>query len=256
MPDPQSGMLSKQEKNIHKEMDEASKNHDFVEAARNRSQLYNTGLDIIESLGYKLQLDERGAFCLHDIYKAVCPSEDIKGINYPSDFTPYIKVTNISDVYELYDNFCEEADDDELIEFWLPLWMKPNTIPPLEVFASNKLNLEKQAFISSVKRDDILELYHSFYYDVNSVNDEYYKTPLTWVPARPWFDEKIQRLKFKDIITLFPEAELELLKLIFGRIGVGISGHQPPGTDIVINHTYRMAGIVVGREAGLICSSV
>ncbi|MDX1373501.1 MAG: hypothetical protein R3321_13590, partial [Nitrososphaeraceae archaeon] len=73
MPDPQSGMISKQEKNIHKEMDEGSNNnnHDFIEATRNRSQLYDTGLNIIESLGYRLQLDERGSFCLHDIYKAV-----------------------------------------------------------------------------------------------------------------------------------------------------------------------------------------
>lgn len=252
MPDPQSGLLSKQEKRIISEFNEGKKpSQDFIADSKNRSQLYNTGIDILEALGYRVQLSEKGAFCLHNIYKAVTLGEnEIKGINYPQDFMPYMPVTDINDIYELYDNFCEEAGDEQLIEFWTPLWIKPANTSPLENFAYSKLNLEKQAFVSKIKRDDVLELYHSFYYGIEDKGDEFYKSPLTWIPAKAWFCDKVKKLRFKDIFTIFPTAELELFKLILGRIGVGISGHQPPGTDEVISHTFRMAGIMIGREAG------
>ncbi|MDX1371780.1 MAG: hypothetical protein R3321_04885, partial [Nitrososphaeraceae archaeon] len=254
MPDPSSGMTSKQDRNLSTQIDEAKSNpsHDFIAAIRNRSQLYDLGLTIIEDLGYRLHLSETGTFCYHDIYKATELGENtIKGINYPSKFMPYTKVTNINDVFNLFDSFCEEANDDQLIEFWTPLWIKSASASPFELFAQSKLHLDQQAFISSVKKDDILELYHAFNYGIESKHDYYYENPLVWVPAKAWFDDRIKELRFEDIFTIFPDAELELFRLILGRIGVGINGHQPPGTDIIVNHTFRMAGILVGREAGL-----
>ncbi len=254
MPDPSSGIISKQEKNILNEIEESKSNpsHDFIAATRNRSQLYELGLEIIHNAGYKLQLSEKGTFCYHDIYKATSLGEDtVKGINYPNSFQPYIRVTDINDVFELFDYFCEEANDDQLIEFWTPLWIKPPNTTPFELFSQSKLSLDKQAFISNIKKENVLELYHSFYYNVNTNEDDFFKHPLVWVPARAWFNDKVKQLRFEDIFTIFPSAELELFKLILGRVGVGINGHQPPGTNIVVNHTFRMAGILIGREAGL-----
>ena len=47
-----------------------------------------------------------------------------------------------------------------------------------------------------------------------------------------------------------------MLKLIIGRVGVGRSNHLPPNFLEPIDHTARMAAVVVGKDAGLGKSTV
>ena len=54
-----------------------------------------------------------------------------------------------------------------------------------------------------------------------------------------------------DVFTIFPEAETEMLKMIIGRIGVGRSNHRPPNFLEPVDHTARMAAVIVGKDAGL-----
>ena len=71
------------------------------------------------------------------------------------------------------------------------------------------------------------------------------------MPARAWFDEKLQKVTLKDVFTIFPEAETEMLKMIIGRVGVGRSNHKPPNFLEAVDHTARMAAVIVGKDAGL-----
>lgn len=69
----------------------------------------------------------------------------------------------------------------------------------------------------------------------------------SYVPELDWFDKPIQDLKFEDIVTIFPKAEAEMFKLIIGRACVGRTGNVHPGTEAVIRHGFRKAGVVVGE---------
>jgi len=42
-----------------------------------------------------------------------------------------------------------------------------------------------------------------------------------------------------------------MLRLILGRVGVGRANHLPPGRTDPVDHTARMAGVIVGKDAGL-----
>jgi hypothetical protein len=75
--------------------------------------------------------------------------------------------------------------------------------------------------------------------------------PRIWVPDRDWFDPALRKVTFADIFTIFPEAEQEMLRLILGRVGVGRANHLPPGRSEPVDHTARMAGVIVGKDAGL-----
>jgi hypothetical protein len=77
------------------------------------------------------------------------------------------------------------------------------------------------------------------------------KPPRAYLPPKEWFDPKVQALTFADVFTLWPPAELDLLKLILGRVCVGRAGNIHVNSDLAIEHTFRSIGIVVGEDAGL-----
>jgi hypothetical protein len=70
-----------------------------------------------------------------------------------------------------------------------------------------------------------------------------------YVPELSWFTPELQALKFDDIIKIFPPYEAEMFKLIIGRACVGRTGSVHPGTNKIIEHGFRKAGIVVGEPS-------
>ena len=68
-----------------------------------------------------------------------------------------------------------------------------------------------------------------------------------YVPELEWFDKRVRDMKFEDIVTVFPPAEAEMFKLIIGRACVGRTGNVHPGTNDVVKHGFRKAGIIVGE---------
>jgi hypothetical protein len=103
----------------------------------------------------------------------------------------------------------------------------------------------------NTKIHDVLDFGHTFDPDGALTGNQAVRNPRVWVPARAWFDEKLHSVTLSDVFTIFPEAEQEILKLIIGRVGVGRANHRPPNFLEPIDHTARMAAVVVGKDAGL-----
>ena len=103
----------------------------------------------------------------------------------------------------------------------------------------------------NVNIHDVLDYGHSFDPDGTLTGNKAVRSPRVWVPDRDWFDDKLHSVTLADVFTIFPEAETEILSLIIGRVGVGRSNHKPPGFTEPVDHTARMAAVVVGKDAGL-----
>ena len=68
-----------------------------------------------------------------------------------------------------------------------------------------------------------------------------------YTPEKDWFAEPLQELGFEDIIKIFPHHEAQMMKLIIGRACVGRSGSVHPGTNKILEHGFRKAGVVIGE---------
>lgn len=75
------------------------------------------------------------------------------------------------------------------------------------------------------------------------------KWPRAFVPELSWFSERIRQLEPKHILTLFPEAELDLYLLFVGRTLAGRSGSVPVGEEERLSHQYRKMCILYGKDA-------
>jgi hypothetical protein len=95
----------------------------------------------------------------------------------------------------------------------------------------------------------VLEYGHTFD-PAGRLGGEVVLNPRIWVPDKEWFDPVLRQVTFADVFTIFPKAEQEMLRLIIGRVGVGRANHLPPGRTSPVDHTARMAGVIVGKDAG------
>jgi hypothetical protein len=68
-----------------------------------------------------------------------------------------------------------------------------------------------------------------------------------YTPEKDWFAEPLQDLGFEDIIKIFPHHEAQMMRLIIGRACVGRSGSVHPGTNKILEHGFRKAGVVIGE---------
>lgn len=68
-----------------------------------------------------------------------------------------------------------------------------------------------------------------------------------YTPEKDWFTDPLQKLGFEDIIKIFPHHEAQMMKLIIGRACVGRSGSVHPGTNKILEHGFRKAGVVIGE---------
>jgi hypothetical protein len=68
-----------------------------------------------------------------------------------------------------------------------------------------------------------------------------------YVPELDWFSSDLQKLRFEDIIKIFPESEAEMMKLLIGRAAVGRTGTVHPVSNDVFKHGFRKAGVIIGE---------
>lgn len=68
-----------------------------------------------------------------------------------------------------------------------------------------------------------------------------------YIPEKEWFSEELQDLGFEDVIRIFPHHEAQMMKLIIGRACVGRTGAVHPGTNAILEHGFRKAGVVIGE---------
>lgn len=209
--------------------------------------LYEEGIKILGTCGITAKLQQGAPFCNHNLYIDKVPSP-IRGLKYPTHFRPLQPIRDITGLKRIEAAFS--LTDPDIQEFWEPLY-RPNKDN------SDLLRLtDRMIWLKSLQEQEELhkplEYLHTFDPDGKlKISNRVSRSPMSWVPERSWFDAEVQKLKFSDIFTLFPEAETELLKLIIGRIGVGRSNHFPENGNTPISHTSRMAAVIVGQDAGL-----
>lgn len=211
------------------------------------SELYKQGVDLLKSRGFTVELDETGDHINHKILRP-SPPPMVKGIKYPHSFNPLQDISKESDFEDIEKCFHPDLVDEAVREFWTPLFRPKAGDSDLLSFTERLLKMKK---INQTKNiHQTLEYGHTFD-PAGKLGGEAVLSPRIWVPDRDWFDPAIRKLTFADVFTIFPEAEQEMLRLILGRVGVGRANHLPPGRTEPVDHTARMAGVIVGKDAGL-----
>lgn len=259
MPDPFSGATgtTAQEVQILNEVKERKKkartfNSDKSETKEKKaptrvSELYSKGIEQLKSRGFVVELDETGDHVNHRILKPA-PPPMVKGVRYPSTFNPLQDISTDFDFEAIEAAFHPDLCEENVREFWTPLFRPKAGDNDLLAFTERLLKMKRVNQSKNIHQT--LDYGHTFD-PVGRWGGDPVFSPRIWVPDRDWFDPVLRDLKFSDVFTIFPEAEREMLRLILGRVGVGRSNHLPPGYKTAIDHTARMAGVIVGKDAGL-----
>jgi hypothetical protein len=214
------------------------------------TEYYQDGIKFFYQQGYKLVPHIQGQFGFHKVYRLTGPGR-LKGLTIEPEFRIWHEVASEGAV-SLFQSTARayiEANEKEG-KFWLPL-IKPDAAKrqPLYAHARSLISLSKLNE-DQHSGEPINVGIDPFPILPASLDVAHETAPRAWIPDATWFKESVRQLKVEDIITLFPPAELELLKLIIGRAVVGFSGHQTP-SGVVIRHTSRMAALVLGEDPGL-----
>jgi hypothetical protein len=214
-------------------------------------------VSFLERNGYylKVNLDSK-LTSYHDLYEKFTPSGvnshlSPKGITYPDWFeflVPASETTLEAIQNEILNDGMGESLDPDLKEFCLPLFIyrqgRASEVTDYVLGIENLKALRHKKIGGGT--------YHlGIVYSPGSIEPmmkaKTVHNVFSYVPEISWFDKKIRDLKFEDIVTIFPPAEAEMFKLIIGRACVGRTGGIHPGTEAVIKHGFRKAGIIVGE---------
>lgn len=210
------------------------------------SEAYKSGVALMESAGFYVEPCETGDHCKHRILRPSAPPA-VKGITYPNNFFPLQDISEDTDFEDLEACFNPAVCPEEVRTFWLPMYKPKAGDSELVSFTERYLKMKRASQEKNLH--GVLEYGHSFD-PAARWGGSAVCNPRTWVPDRAWFDPALHDVTIADIFSIFPEAEREMLTLIIGRIGVGRTNHLPPGKSEPVDHTARMAGVIVGKDAG------
>ena len=244
--DPQSVEIRERGKARRFEKDKKDDESKDSKKPTNLTDLYTRGIEHLKKFQFEVELNESGDHVRHRIM-APKPAPEVKGINYPASFKPLQDISSMEDFQRIERAF--DSADSEVRDFWEPLFRPKPGETDLANFADRMLKMRK--IEQNLRIHDTLDFGHSFDPDGALTDNQAVRSPRIWVPARSWFDENVQRVTLKDIFTIFPDAEVEILRLLLGRVGVGRANHLPPNFTEPVSHTARMAGVIVGKDAGL-----
>ena len=259
MPDPFSGAVgtTKQEVDILGKVNERRKARTFKSSDKKEkdsskapalvSKLYKTGIEMLSASGFTVELDETGDHVNHRILKPASPPQ-VAGIKYPNSFMPLQDISDNLDFEAIEAVFHPDICDATVREFWTPLFRPKAGDSDLQSFTERLLKMKRISQTKTIHQ--VIDYGHTFD-PAGRWGGEVVLNPRIWVPDRDWFSPALRKVEFSDIFTIFPEAEQEMLRLILGRVGVGRANHQPPGRTEPVDHTARMAGVIVGKDAGL-----
>ena len=212
----------------------------------NVSDLYQSGIAHLKTFNFTVELAEGGDHVNHRILRPA-PPQPINGVNYPASFMPLQDITTIEDFQRIERAF--ESAPTEVRDFWQPMYKPKGGENDLQNFAERFLKMQR--IQQNISIHGTLDYGHTFDPDGALSGNQAVRSPRIWVPARSWFDERLHEVTLSDVFTIFPEAEIEMLKMIIGRVGVGRANHLPPNFLEPIDHTARMAAVIVGKDAGL-----
>ena len=242
--DPQSDSITKEVKARKFAKKDSEEKKD--KAPTNLSELYSKGIEHLKTFNFIVELDEGGDHVRHRILRPA-PPQPVVGITYPPSFQPLQDVSTLEDFQRIERAF--ESAESEVRDFWTPMFRPKGGETDLLNFSERLLKMRR--IQKNVSIHDTLDYGHTFDPDGSLTSHQAVRSPRIWVPARSWFDEKLQKVTLNDVFTIFPEAECEMLKMIIGRVGVGRSNHLPPNFLNPVDHTARMAAVIIGKDAGL-----
>ena len=207
--------------------------------------LYEEGKEIIERVCpvKMIPSPSTDGHCSHLLFQVEKP-EAHPGLNYPPKFRYYRLMDK-----EAFNRFiCHwESISEEMqldtIKFWMPMFFPAGSRSPLENYTATLMKIEGAYDKQYGSR--AYELGISF--QPSTLNGEF---PLAFVPEEDWFDERFKEIEAKDIFTLFPEPEMQILMTCIGRAAVGRPKSLPVGWENVIDHTFRTMAIVYGVDPG------
>lgn len=202
------------------------------------AQCYYQGIEILKERGIHLELDIGGTFAYHHVYTTK-PPYPVQGVKYPRDFEVLMPLHSTSDLQWLADNI-DELPEGSIKDFWRPLSQPdPQKRKPLYMVAIQLLQTEANRGTITSHQPTLRGI------TLTGANGA-----RAWVPPKEWFAPQLQQLTFRDIFSIFPTIETEILKLAIGRAAVGANNTQTvEGT--VIHHTSRMGVIVLGEDPGM-----
>lgn len=214
--------------------------------------LYTQGITYLKSHGYTLELREGGDHCNFAILKPKAPPL-VKGIDYPKSFLPLQEIYLNDDLNAIFDLFRPGHCSQELTDFWSPVHH------PKAGDSDLKSHTERLLKMNSVQQrmniQEPFSLGQSFD-PAGRINGIVADNPRVWVPDKDWFAPQLHNVTMGDVFTIFPPAEVKILSLLLGRIGVGCPNHIPEGWKEKVDHTARMAVVVIGKDPGLGKSTV
>ena len=209
--------------------------------------------------------------------------QSVKGMTVPENATPILKILSpsgykkfktafkrlsvnslieMSDTVDLIASDYEVAISEDMMgnlvesirEFWTPLF-KPKTGSgnTLEAHVMQCLQLESDR----LKAEGIKEIHQEICHDLTS--DSLETSPRAAIPPLAWFDDKLDVIEIKDILTLWPEAEQEIFSLSIGRALAGANKSLTMGGH-KLEHGWRIFPILYGKEPGqgksTICNAI
>ena len=207
--------------------------------------LYDEGKAIIERICPVKLIPSHSTdgVCSHLLFRVEKP-EAHPGLNYPRDFR-YFRLMDKEEYSDFICHWETIADEMQLdtIKFWMPMFFPTGSRSPLENYTATLMRIHGAYDKQYGSR--AYELGISF--QPSTLNGE---IPLAFVPEKDWFDARFHEIEPKDIFTLFPEPEMQILMTCIGRAAVGRPKSLPVGWDEVIDHTFRTMAIVYGVDTG------
>lgn len=220
------------------------------------ARLYEQGIKLFKRAGFELVRSPSGSHCGHKVYRKSVPRQ-VNGITFPDWFRYLRLVETVEDETVLSNAMLRGVDSGhvELQQFWSPLTQPMSGVKssPLQGYVERLAKIDSAHMTQNESEPLALGIQYS---DFTKQTSKSHSIPRAFVPPTEWFNEKLRNVTFRDVFTLWPEAETSMLMLVLGRVMAGRSGSVPIGTDKVLEHTYRTVAIVIGEDAGLGKSTV
>jgi len=220
------------------------------EKSNNASALagyYEKGINHFKKYNLLIELEKSGDHCGHNIWILSKPIP-IKGINYPNDYWVYRPIYDNED-FKVLQSAYNSIEDVNVKDFWEPIVFPRTRDNNLSLYAERLNQMKKVKDKYSIS--EVFYDYHTHDPSEKGIFGKLAHGAKTWVPSLDWFDDNLKELTFDEIFTLLPQAERNILKLWLGRVGVGRSRHIPINSDKPLEHTARMAVVLLSKQAGL-----
>ena len=215
----------------------------YLDVAKNSSKI----------IGIEFLMDStRPEFAFHQLYKLASP-KPVNGVDY--DNLQYLRKINTQEFADAQNEIIKlfgDGPDDEVLDV--------NGIPSVEVEAF--INLMTPALLPQQGESDLHKTTKQLLAIDDNFNDniriepmvevdehDLYSSdiaPSAFLPHDSMIDSSLDDLQISDVLTIFPEAEAELLAICIGRGLVGPNGTTTTLGKHKIAHSYRTFPLVFG----------